>query len=119
MQDLKYVTHVYILCCTGRFGFQKDMKALSSLGAEGIATADGENVTALLRSTNEVERRLQVSSLPSPMLTSQRFRGILAVLSFTLAAGRVSPSQPLPPGHCAVKEKPELTQPSVVCYRRS
>ena len=44
--------------CAGRFGFQKEMNALRSLrtGSAG----EGGNVTALLRSTHEVEMRVQV-----------------------------------------------------------
>ena len=61
---------VHCLWCTGRFGFQKDMNALNSLGAGGSASADAENVTALLRSTNEVEHRVQVVTSPEQVLVS-------------------------------------------------
>ena len=44
--------------CAGRFGFQREMNALSTLKS-GEDTEDGTNVTALLHSTHEIERRLQ------------------------------------------------------------
>lgn len=43
--------------CAGRFGFQKEMNALSSLQTGNAAEA--EAVTSLLRSTHEIERRIQ------------------------------------------------------------
>ena len=43
--------------CTGRFGFQKEMNALQSLSTGNEEEAF--NVTALLRSTHEVETRVQ------------------------------------------------------------
>lgn len=46
--------------CAGRFGFQKEMNALRSLRTGDAA--EGGNVTALLRSTHEVEMRIQVRS---------------------------------------------------------
>lgn len=41
----------------GRFGFQKEMNALSSLRTGNAAETDA--VTSLLRGTQEVERRIQ------------------------------------------------------------
>ena len=46
------------LACTGRFGFQKEMNALSSLRTAGNA-GETDAVTSLLRGTQEVERRIQ------------------------------------------------------------
>ena len=45
------------LTCAGRFGFQKEMNALQSLSTGNEEEAF--NVTALLRSTHEVETRVQ------------------------------------------------------------
>lgn len=59
------------------------MNALDSLGAGGHASADAENVTALLRSTNEVEHRVQVSNplRPNPLAI---FQAVVWVVCQTL-----------------------------------
>ena len=59
---MERTAHSILPLVAGRFGFQKEMNALNSLGAGENASTDGENVTALLRSTKEVERRVQVNS---------------------------------------------------------
>ena len=46
-----------VACPAGRFGFQKEMNALQSLSTGNEEEAF--NVTALLRSTHEVETRVQ------------------------------------------------------------
>jgi hypothetical protein len=43
---------------SGRFGFQKEMNALQSLNTGNAH--ESSNVTALLRSTHEVEKRTKV-----------------------------------------------------------
>jgi hypothetical protein len=47
----------FVVTCSGRFGFQREMNALSSL--ESGNKEDGENVNALLHSTQEIEQRVQ------------------------------------------------------------
>ena len=59
-------------CPAGRFGFQKEMNALQSLSTGNEEEAF--NVTALLRSTHEVETRVQeIYRCPSLLSTSAAY----------------------------------------------